>query len=164
MNSIYEEIKVIKLPKMKIAKHTVLSPNPEEDVTVYMDTWVKESGLLDLKDYTPRSFGWDDDVSDEVKQTNPDFRGYAKCITLPDDFTPKSSGVEISYIEANEYVTIRIVDPFSCPWEKIPEGWKKLRAYIQNSAYATTAWGFEEVIEIDGVTYMDVFIPIKQRT
>jgi len=157
------EIKVVKLPMMKIAKHTIISPNPEEDVSVYMDTWAKESGLLDLKDYMPRSFGWDDDVSEEVKQSNPDFRGYSKCITLPNDFMPNSSGVVISHIEANEYATIRITDPFSCPWEKIPEGWQKLRAYIQNSTYTASAWGFEEVIEIDGVICMDIFIPIKQR-
>jgi len=163
MDNTYSEIRLEKLPRMKIAKHTVISPTPEEDVSVYMDNWAKVSGLADLKDYKPRSFGWDDDVSDEDKQKNPDFRGYAKCMTLPDDFMPKHNDVEILHIEAGEYATLRITDPFSNPFEKIPTGWQKLRDYIHTNEYAQKAWGFEEIIEVDGVIHMNVFIPVKQH-
>ena len=165
MNNIYSEVRFEKLPKMKIAKHTVVSLNPEEDVSKYMDNWAKESGLLALKDYTPRSFGWDDDVDEEIKKSNPHFRAYAKCITLPEDFTPKNNDIEILYIEADEYATLRITDPFSNPFEKIPGGWQKLWAYVQNSGYMPTVWdnrySFEEIIETDGVIYMDLYIPVK---
>jgi len=73
MDNVYSEIKLEKLPKMRIAKHTVVSPTPEEDVSNYMDNWAKESGLADLKDYVPRSFGWDADVGEKDKENNPDF-------------------------------------------------------------------------------------------
>jgi len=97
MDNTYSEIRVEKLPKMRVAKHTVISPTPEEDVSIYMDNWAKASGLAVLKDYTPRSFGWDDNIPDEDKQKNPDFRGYSKCMTLPDDFIPKHN--DVAYME-----------------------------------------------------------------
>lgn len=166
MDNIYSEIRFEKLPKLRIAKHTVISATPEEDVSNYMDNWTKESGLIDLKDYTPRSFGWDTDVNDEDKKTNPHFRGYSKCVALPEGFVPKHNGVEILYMQADEYATLRITDPFSNPFEKIPSGWQKLWDYVKNSEYMPKVWdgrlSFEEVIEINGVTYMDVYIPINK--
>lgn len=165
MDNIYGEIKFVELPEFRIAKHMVISNNPEEDVSEYISKWAKKSGLLDLKDYEPRCFGWDVDVSDEDKINNKNFRGYAKCITLPEDFKPKHEGVEILYMQADEYATLRITDPFSNPFEKIPSGWKKLWDFVQNSEYKPKTWenrkSFEEVIEIDGVIYMDLYIPIK---
>ena len=157
------EIRFEKLPKMRIAKHIVISLNPEEEVSVYMDNWAKESGLMDLKDYIFRSFGWDIDVDDEDKENNPNFRGYAKCITVPEDFAPKHNGVETLYMQADEYAVLRITDPFSNPFERIPGGWQKLWKYVKNSGYMPKVWdnrhSFEEVIEIDGLTYMDVYVP-----
>ena len=160
MENIYSEIRFEKLPRMKIAKHTVISPNPEDDIFGYMEDWAKESGLMDLTNYTSRKFGWNEDKID-----NPDFRGYTLCLTMPEDFTPKRSDVEILHMEADEYAVLRVIAPFADPEVRIGGGWQKVFNYVQNSEYKTETWDnryvFEEISEIDGVMYMDIYVPIK---
>ncbi|MDR2732839.1 MAG: GyrI-like domain-containing protein [Fibromonadaceae bacterium] len=162
--NIYSEITIAKLPKMKIAKHRVISSNPEDEAIDYMNNWVKQSGLLDVKDYTPRKFGWDyPNLTDEQKAGN--LRGYEYCYTIPEDFAPKSDGVDILHIEADEYAVMRITDPMNNPHISIPGGWKKLSEFVDSGEYKTTHWNnryaMEEIIEINGVTYMDIYFPVK---
>lgn len=59
MDSIYSDIRIVSLPKMRIARYVIISPNPEHDSISYMDNWARNSGLLDLKDYKSRRIGWD---------------------------------------------------------------------------------------------------------
>jgi len=76
----------------------------------------------------------------------------------------KRDGVDILHMQADEYATLRITDPFSNPFEKIPMGWQKLWDYVQNSEYMPKVWdnrhSFEEIIEIGGVMHMKLYIPI----
>jgi hypothetical protein len=48
---------------------------------------------------------------------------------------------------------------------RIGGGWQKVFDYVQNSEYKTEIWDnryvFEEITEIDGVMYMDIYVPIK---
>ena len=165
MDQIYSEVRILKLPKMRVAKYEMNSQNPEEDVFRYMDNWKEKSGLTNLKDYTPRNFGWDIGVKSEVQKNNPDFRGYALCVTLPEDFTPKCNGVEITHIDADEYAAMRITEPFINPYEKIPVGWQKLSDYLQTDdcrmRQTNGRYWMEEVITIDNVTYMDIYCPAE---
>jgi len=112
-----------------------------------------------LTNYTPRKFGWNED------ETAENGRGYTLCVTMPEDFTPKNNSVEILHMEADEYAVIRVTDPFADPAARIGGGWQKVFEYVQNSEYKTLSWEnryvFEEIIEIDGVMYMDVRVPIK---
>lgn len=165
MNSIYSEIKIQQLPKMRVARYVIISPQPENDVINYMDNWARASGLLDVQDYNPRKFGWDFPFVSEEQRAKFNLRGYVYLYTLPEDFIPKCDGAEIAYIEADEYAVMRITDPFANPFHIIPDAWKKLFDYVQNSEYRTKSWdnryALEEVIEVDGVTYMDIFVPVK---
>lgn len=120
MDKAFSKIRFEKLPRTRVAKHVVFSATPEDDVVNYMNDWAKKSGLFDIEGYAPRKFGWNVDADNETKRTNPKVRGYGYCLTLPDDFTPKHNGVEITYIEADEYAVLRITDPFSDPFAKIP--------------------------------------------
>ena len=165
MDNIYSEITFKKLPKMKTARYVMISPQPEDDVIRYMDHWAKESGLLDVADYTPRKFGWDFPFVSEEQKAKFQLRGYVYLYTLPDDFTPKCDGVEIATLEADEYAVMRITEPMNNPFETIPNGWGRLFQFVQNSGYKTKSWEnrfcLEEVIEIDGITYMDIYVPVK---
>jgi len=165
MDDVYSEVRFEKLPTMRVAKHTIISSKPEDDVFEYMENWAKESGLMDLGNYTPRKYGWNVEVEGDEKERNPDFRGYALCITLPEDFTPRRNDIEILLMNADEYAILRIIEPFADPFVRIGGGWQKVLDYVQNSEYKTKTWdnryAFEEIIVIDGVTYMDVFMPIK---
>jgi len=164
MDNIFSEVRIKKLPKMKVAKHEVNSQTPEDDVTEYMENWKNESGIMDLKDYTPQSFGWDVAVKAEIQKNNPNFRGYALCVTLPENFTPKCDGVEITYIEAGEYAVMQITEPFVNPFERIPGGWQKLSDYLQiddcRTIQADGRYWMEEVFVIDGVTFMNIYFPL----
>jgi DNA gyrase inhibitor GyrI len=164
MENSFSDVRIEKLPRMKVAMHKIISSEPENEVFEYMDNWAKESGLLDYKDYNSRKFGWNyPHLSEEEKSKN--FRGYEYCYTLPENFIPKNDGVKILFIESDEYAVLRITDPFSNPFEKIPPAWEKLMDYVNNSEYKTTRWDnrytMEEVIEINGITYMDIYIPVK---
>ena len=165
MDKTFGEVRFEKLPRTRIAKHAIFSASPEGDVVSYMEDWAKKSGLFDIEGYTPRKFGWDVSVDEETKKANPELRGYGYCMTLPEDFTPKHGGVEITYIEADEYAVFRIVDPFSDPFAKIPGGWQELWNFVQNSEYKTRSWegryAFEEVTESGGVVHMDIYLPIN---
>ena len=158
---IYSEITFVKLPRMKIASHTVINSDPEGEAINIMDNWARKNELLSLMDYVPRKFGWDyPHLSAEQKVKN--YRGYGYCYVLPEDFTPKNDDVDIHYLEAGEYAVLRIMFPFSNPSEKIPNGWKKLSDYILNSQYNPNLdlYFMEEVILINGITYMDLYFPI----
>ena len=164
METVFSEVEFIKFPKMKVAMHRIVSSNPEEDVMNYMDNWAKESGLLDVVDFTPRKFGWDyPHLTEEQKLKN--LRGYELCYTLPENFSPKIEGVDILYIEADEYAVIKITDPFTNAFETIPNGWKKLSEFVMGSEYEpkhlNNRYVMEEVIEKDGIIYMYIYFPIK---
>lgn len=164
MDSIYNEVEFKKLPKMRVAMYRVISQTPEDDVINYMDNWAKESGLLDVADYIPRKFGWDyPHLSEEQKSNN--LRGYEFCYTIPENFTPKTEGADILYIESDEYAVIRVTDPFINPFDTIPNGWRKLYEFVNAGEFKTIHWNnryaMEEVIEINGITYMDIYFPIR---
>lgn len=55
MKSPYSEIKVVTLPRFKIARYVIISPNPENDVISYMDNWAEKSGLIALPKYNRRN-------------------------------------------------------------------------------------------------------------
>lgn len=164
MENIYSEVKIEGLPKMRVAKYEASSHTPEDDVMNFMEKWKNESGLMDVKDYTTRSFGWDVAVKDEVLKNNPDYRGYALCTTLPEGFTPKIEGVEITHIEADEYAVMQITEPFVNPFERIPGGWQKLSDYFQIEDCRTISsdgrYWMEEVVVVDGVTFMNIYFPM----
>ncbi len=161
--NIFSEVKFVKLPKMKIAMYTAISLNPEDDAINFMNNWARENGILDVKDYTPRNFGWDyPQLTREQKAKN--LRGYGYCYTIPKDFIPKSEGAEITNIEEREYAVMRITDPFKDAFVAIPKGWVKLDNYVQNIAFRKpykTDYFMEEIIQINGVTYMDIYFPVE---
>ena len=164
MDTIFNEVEFIQLPRIRVAMYRVVSLNPEEEVINYMENWAKESGLLDIVGFSPRRFGWDyQQITEEQKKQN--LRGYEFSYTIPENFTPKIEGVDIFYIEADEYAVLRITDPFKNPWDSIPSAWKKLSDFVLNSEYKPTHWNnrfaMEEIVEKDGITYMYIYFPIK---
>ena len=171
MENIYSEIKVVSIPGFKIAKYIVISKEPEHDSNVYIDVWAEKSGLNKISGYKKRKIGWDFPVTKEQGETFG-LHGYVSAYIIPDDFEPTTGGAEIAYIAEDSYATLTITDPFSAPWKNIPTGYDKLLNY---SANKTLEWknrvfdswdnriAFEETYEKDGVTYMDIFIPIADK-
>lgn len=165
MNNIYSEIKIVTVPKIRIARYVIISPNPEEVVSSYMDNWAKESGLLDIKDYKPKKIGWDFPFVTKQQTEQFGLRGYVSAYVIPEDFDPKCCGAEIAYINEDTYAVLRITDPHSDSFVKIPKGYEILMEFVNNGEYKTLTWenriAFEEEYDLDGIHYMDIYFPVK---
>ncbi|MGF7059680.1 hypothetical protein [Brassicibacter mesophilus] len=164
MESIYGEIKIVTVPKMRIARYVIISANPEHDAISYMDNWAKNSGLLDLKDYKPRRIGWDFPFISKQQAEQFGLRGYVSAYIIPEGFEAKCDGVEITYINEDAYATLKVTDPHSNSFVKIPKGYEILMEFVNSGKYKTTTWenriAFEEEYDLNGVHYMDIYIPI----
>lgn len=160
LSNIYSDVFLRRLEAMRVASYRIISKNPEEEVIEYMRNWVLKNGLD--KQVNMRSFGFDVSVGEEQRKEG--LRGYEYWVTVPNDAF-ESEGVKIKNIEADEYAVLRITDPFSNPFDTIPNGWKRLNEWVMNSEYKTTNFNnrywLEEVIEEENTTYMDIYFPIK---
>lgn len=161
----YSQIEVVKVPAMKVARYVMISPNPEEDVIQYMDRWAEQSGLLGLDSYVARKIGWDFPYVSKQQSEQFGLRGYVYAYVLPDGFPTTHTGVEYATINEDTYARIRVTDPFRNPFVLIPRGYELLMDFVNNSDYRTKTWenriAFEEVIEIDGLQYMDIYYPVR---
>lgn len=148
------------LAPMTVASHTIISENPEEEVIAYVQAIMREHDLpMDTEQY-----GFDSPVSAEEEQAGK--RGYEYWVKVPADWN--ENRLSLKTIPSYQYATIRITDPFENPFDKIPSGWKALVKWIEeNKVHSHDSKGLrsanclEQVVEIDGVTYMDIMIPIK---
>lgn len=156
------------IPAMTVIRTTVISKNPEDEVIKLLTKFAKINNLK-----TSRNFGFDVPVSEE--QANQDMRGYEYWLVLDESELEKVTlpfmfeGSEISshFLDKHRYAALRISDPFSDPFERIGLGWKTLVRWLEekqishnDSEKMCHAYCLEEVIETDGITYMDIFIPV----
>ena len=158
MDSIYSEVRFETLGEMTVASAKVINMNPEDEVIAFMMKWADENGI----DARARKFGFDVPVSAEEQAKG--IRGYEYWISVGDD-TKAGKGVEIKKVEGCKYAVLRITDPFSDPFGTIPNGWKRLAEWVNSNGYKASCekehYWLEEVVEIGGTTYMDVYFPVE---
>lgn len=158
MDSIYSDVRFENLNTMFVASASVVSSNPEDEVIAFMTKWIEENGI----DVTARKFGFDIPVSKEARDKG--LRGYEYWVCVPEN-TPVNNGVALKKVEECKYAVLRITNPFSNPFDTIPKGWKMLVDWVNSKGFKASCdkelYWLEEVIEIDGVTYMDIFFPIN---
>lgn len=159
MDNIYSEVKFVRLDNMHVASFRVVSQNPEEDSMSFLNGWAQKNGYLHIPGI--RNFGFDVHISKQQQEEG--LRGYEYWLTVPDNAV-ESDGIKIMDIKEDEYAVIRITDPFSDPFKKIPNGWQNLHNWVENSEYKPVDtegrhW-LEEIVEQDGITYMYLYYPI----
>ena len=75
---------------------------------------------------------------------------------------PDSEGRQIEPFPGGKYLALRITDPFTAPFERIPQGWQTLVKYIKDNnikvEWCKPGSCLEEVKEIDSVCYMDLLV------
>jgi predicted transcriptional regulator YdeE len=170
LNSSFSEVSIKRLEGMRVASYCIISKNPEEEVIAYVNSWLAKNSLD--KQSIIRNFGFDVPVSKE--QSAEGLRGYEYWVTIPNtvgtaaaaaETVSESDGICIKNIEADEYAVLRITDPFSNPFDLIPNGWKSLQNWVMSSEYKTTQFSnrywLEEVIQDGTNTYMDIYFPVK---
>ena len=75
-------------------------------------------------------------------------------------------GAEVVTQPKHKYAALTITRPFEGPFETIPKGFQALMAYMEVNRLEHQEEGvlpcFEREYERDGVTYMDIYIAVKE--
>lgn len=164
MDEVFSEISLTTVERFRFARYVIISPNPEDDVMGYMERWAKDSGLLDDPGYTKRQIGWDFPFVSEEQKGKYGLRGYVAAYIIPEEFEPACGGAELGYQETDDYAKITVTDPFSDPFGKIAGAYGKIYEFAKERHIIAKSYEdricMEEVFEKDGVTYMDVYVPV----
>lgn len=158
MENVFSDVRFETLDTLYVVSLVVKSRTPEDDVIEKLTQWAKRNGLNE----GARKFGFDYPVSDEEQRRG--IRGYEYWICADKD-TPVSEGVALKRIEGCKYAVLTIKDPFSDPFSRIPQGWKRLMEWVNGQGYAPLCdkerYWLEEVIEKGGETSMDIYFPVS---
>ena len=158
----YSDVCVVDFPAFRLARYVMISPQPENDVQMYLDHWAKSSGLFDAV-ADPRQIGWDFPFVSMEQQNRFGLRGYAAGWILPENFEPDYPGVEIYRQGSTQYAKITVRDPFRAAFDRIPKGYQRILEYLGANGFKENhgveyLGCFEEVYQEDGITYMDIYI------
>lgn len=158
----YSPVSIVKVPAFSLGRYVIISPNPEDDVKMYLDRWAKMSGLYECCG-NPRQIGWDFPFVSMEQQNRFGLRGYAAGWILPDGFESRCCGVEVYKQGETNYARLTITDPFQSAFDRIPKAYQRILSFLGangfKESHGTEYLGcFEEVYEKNSVTYMDVYI------
>lgn len=158
----FSPVSIVTVPAFTYGQYVIISPQPEDDVQLYLRHWAERSGLYAVTD-KPRLIGWDFPYVSREQQNRFGLRGYAAAYMLPEDFTPLCPGVEIARQDAAQYARITVRDPFQSAFARIPKGYQLILQYLGANGFKECHGTdyipcFEEVYERDGETRMDIYI------
>ena len=158
----YSPVSIVTVPAFTLGRYVIISPQPENDVQIYLDKWAKWSGLYEHTP-KPRQIGWDFPFVSMEQQNRFGLRGYVAGWLLPEGFEPKCPGVETYKQDESQYAKITVHNPFQAAFDRIPKGYQRILEYLGANGFkenhGTEFLGcFEEVYEKDGETYMDIYI------
>lgn len=164
-NEIYSEITIKRIKGFQMARYVMITPNPEDDVNAYMESWAGRSGLLALQPDAMR-IGWDFPYVSLEQQNRFGLRGYVAAYILPEGFETSCPGVEYADQKDADYAVITIYDPFAAAFERIPNAYKKILEHLQANGFREKPREnilscFEYVYEKEGVTCMDVYMHVE---
>ena len=54
----FSGISIVTVPAFSLGRYVIISPQPEDDVQMYLDHWAEKSGLKECVE-KPRQIGWD---------------------------------------------------------------------------------------------------------
>lgn len=154
------EVRIDSLRTMNVASGVRISKNPEDEVNSMMNEWSAVTGI----GVGTRRFGFDVPVSEEQQQEG--LRGYEYWVVLDQDNIPElPDGITCKQVEGCRYAVLRITEPFTDPFERIPLGWKKLAAWVNSRGYKNDCnkerYWLEEVQEPGEFVVMDLYFPIE---
>jgi len=118
------EISLQDLPPMRMACYQVVSQEPENEGSQFMEAWAAALGLRGM-----RRFGFDSPVSEE--QAKAGLRGYEQWFEVPGE-VKGADGVMIRQFPGGRYAVLRLFNPFEAPFETIPAGWQYLHEWVQS--------------------------------
>ena len=161
--SLYYPVQIVRVNGFRMAHYVMISPNPEADVTAYMDAWAARSGLSGSTEHPPVRIGWGFPYVSSEQKNRFGLRGYACGYILPEDFQPACGGAEITCQDTADYAVITIREPYAPSGNRVSQGYHLIMDYlstngIKKSIKPGSLPCFEYVYEKNGISYMDVYV------
>lgn len=170
MKSYLSDVRYEVIDKMTVLSGTAVGNEPEEEIIQRMHRLGDIYHLNVL-----RTFGFDSPVENSADVMQ--LRGYEYWLSVEESelaqvpslsgFDFEESHICIKQIPAYRYATLRITDPFADPFERIGTGWRYLVSWLEDRDFKEHDFHpnpalncLEEVKEVEGVTVMDIYIPI----
>lgn len=158
----FSDVTIKKVNGFRMARYVMISPNPEDDVNRYMDSWAQLSGLLESCPDAKR-IGWDFPFVPPELHIRFGLHGYVAAYILPKGFETDFPGVEYALQAEADYAVITVYDPFKSAYERIGGAYKRILEHLQANGFREKPKQdvlscFEYVYEKDGVTCMDVYV------
>lgn len=164
MEEYLSEVKIEKLPALRVATYRAVGNEPENESIEYVNKWVKkkviDTGLAKEEDL--KHFGFDIPIYPHFAKKG--YRGYEAWKQIPES-VKSSEHIVIKEIQEDTYATIIITEPFKAPFERIGKGWKFLVNWVNSGEYKSkftmNRYCLEEVYEENGIEYMKLYEPVK---
>lgn len=155
----YTNIRVEKAPTFRYVRYAIISKNPEDDAKKHVKDWAISCGMEH-----PEIIGWDFPFVSQEQINIYHMHGYAAACIIPKDFNTACS--EIVTQASQQYVAITIKEPFRAPFSMIPNAYKTLMCYkevngLRHKQTKEVLPCFEKEYDLDGISYMDVYIAIE---
>ncbi|QOR34227.1 helix-turn-helix transcriptional regulator [Clostridium sp. 'deep sea'] len=150
---------VIEMNEIYCLRYVVISKNPEIDVWDFFVNYKQKHNIKTLTEY-----GFDIPVSEE--ESKQGLRGYEALLSLAKEDFNNFNGPVVTkkIIPKAKYLSLVITDPFVDPFERIPNGWRKLFNEVKSNYEFNDSQieaCLEEKIEDKQPIDMRLYAPIK---
>lgn len=148
------------VPALRYVRYAVISADPEGDAIRHVREWASGQGIE-----APEMIGWDFPFVSQEQINVYHMHGYTPACVLPKDFDAACRGMEILSQPAQRYAVLTIREPFSAPFNLIPNAYKTLLRYLEVNGLRPKQTKeilpcFEKVYDKEGVTCMDICIAV----
>ena len=159
-NNAYLNIRCEEVAAFSYFKYEVISKNPENDAVNIVNTLATT-----YKIENPNIIGWNFPFLTQEQINVYHMHGYTAACILPEKLKLKDENLEIISQNKNKYAVITIKNPFTAPFNLIPNAYKALMSYMKVNKLKHRDDNkvlpcFEKEYLLNGITYMDVYIAI----
>lgn len=154
-------VSIVRVEPQRVASFYGFGPQPEEQALQKLRDWAEPRGYLQ-RPAEHRIFGFN---NPDPLPGSPNY-GYEFWITVGPEVEPEGE-MRIQQFPGGLYAVTRLADPFSDPYVIIPEGWKQLVMWAENSRYQI---GSQQCLEEhlfseatpSGGWVMELYLPITE--
>lgn len=155
-----QDVRIIRLPAMRVASFYAFSASPEAQAWEKMVPWAKAHSCWQEPPAT-RIFGFN---NPDPSAGSPNY-GYEFWLTIGSQITA-DKGLTIKEFPGGLYGVLRC-EVSDNPSESIPESWKTLVRWLESSHYkhASHQWLEEQLTRIESVDkgfVLDLYLPISE--
>ncbi|WP_283650997.1 helix-turn-helix domain-containing protein [Ileibacterium valens] len=166
LEEIYSDVKIVDIPAFRLGRYAMITPNPEDDLHAYLESWAKASGLEEFTRGQVQRIGWDFPFVSIEQANRFGMHGYVEGCILPEGFEPGCPGVEIYEQVPARYDCITISDPFSRAFVTIPGAYRRIMEYLSHHRFKERPDDhvlscFEYFFQKDHQTFMTVCLSVE---